>query len=368
MTGTCNFDVLVIGGGPSGTAAALTLLEYSSLTVAVLEKTNYTNKRIGETVSPSLLPLLRYLGLESDFLRGKHLKSYGIDAAWGTSRLLSRDFLFTFHGNGWHLDRTKFDHMMASRVLKKGGTLFTNMDILTQKQNKKWKIVAVDRNDRKHVLTADFVIDASGKNAVFARKLGANWKVLDNLVGIVGFYRQGRQKKSQQRMTMESVPDGWWYSSPLPRNRQVVVFMTDSDIAKKIGIIDNWNVLVKKTTHIKKAIRGKLISTPQIYPAYSHIIQKIPKRNWLPAGDVASSFDPVSSMGIGYAILSGIHAARKAYEQLTGDTISISNYMGNINENFQQYLSRRSYYYQTETRWKDEPFWQRRLTKISNSQ
>ncbi len=58
-------DVAIIGGEPSGSAAALTLLRYSRLRVAIIEKGDYSQWRVGETLSPSVQPLLDYLDATS---------------------------------------------------------------------------------------------------------------------------------------------------------------------------------------------------------------------------------------------------------------------------------------------------------------
>ncbi len=357
------FDVLIIGGGPAGCAAALTLLNQTSLEVGVIEATDYSNIRVGESVSPSIRPMMRYLGIENEFLAGNHISSQGIDAAWGSPKILSRDYFFTVHGNGWNLDRQMFDSMLAESVKKRNGAMFTSAKISRQnKNNGVWDLTAIRSNGTKIWLQTNFVIDASGKKAYFARNLGAKWKVLDYLVGIATMYDVPAGSEISSTL-IESTPEGWWYSTPIPNNKRIVVFMTDSDLANKIKIqkLAIWNLFLKKTLHIHKTIDGaKLFSTPKIFPAYSQIIKKTNLAGWVPAGDAVASFDPLSSIGIGHAIVSGIEAARVAHNTIKSDGRLLPQYLDNVIANFDQYVNNRKHFYGYEKRWKESPFWKRR--------
>ena len=358
-------DVLVIGGGPAGCAAALALLNQTSLNVGIVESTDYTNMRIGESVSPSMMDEMRYLGVEKEFLGTNPIPSHGIDAAWGTSKILSRDFFFSGHGNGWNLDRNKFDLMLMDAVKKRKGKLLTSSKIhSSEKKGKNWQFVIRKDNETSIDLEAKFVIDASGKNASFARDLGTKWQVLDNLVGVACVYLIENDLNEKLYTLVESVSNGWWYSSMIPNNKRIVVFMTDSDISAllKLQYQKNWDTLLKKTLHIQKTISDeKRISGPNIFAAYSQVIEKADFSGWIPAGDAAASFDPLSSIGIGHALVSGSHCAVIAENVLHSDGRLMLEYLNGISKNFERYLQNRRHFYNFEKRWTDEPFWKRRL-------
>src|SRR5205823_5361053 len=138
----------------------------------------------------SLQPLLGYLGVWERFVAEGHLPAYGTSAAWGGPEVLSRDFLFTGRGDGWHLDRRRFDAMLADEVTARGGTLLTAARVVGGERDAagRWRLGVAHEDGRRSDLTADFVIDASGKKAAMARRLGARQRVYDHLMSVIGFY------------------------------------------------------------------------------------------------------------------------------------------------------------------------------------
>jgi len=361
-------DAVIIGGGPAGSSAALTLLNQTAFKVGVIESTDYDNFRIGESVSPSFLSLLRYLKIENEFSSEMQIPSYGIESSWGSSSLLSRNFFFTGQGNGWNLDRTRFDKMLADEVSKRNGVIFTKTRVTkTQRSDNGWNLTIQNINGSTNQIHSNFVIDASGKSASFARGLGARWKILDNLVAVASVYEIFETYEEQIQTLLESTPNGWWYSTLVPNQQRIVVFLTDSDIVKEFNFqkIEQWNDAIKKTNHIKKTLKNSnLIKNPNIFPAYSQIIQSTNNSLWIPAGDTLASFDPLSSIGIGHAIVSGIEAARIVFDTLKYDGTLARDYFKKEYSIFEQYLKNRFHFYNFENRWRENPFWQRRQTQV----
>jgi flavin-dependent dehydrogenase len=104
--------VAVVGGGPAGAVAALVLAR-RGLDVVVIESRKGPGQKIGETLPPSLTPLLQRLGLAGLLERDGQLRAEGIRAVWGGERAVDRAFLSDPRGLGWHVDRRDFEARLA---------------------------------------------------------------------------------------------------------------------------------------------------------------------------------------------------------------------------------------------------------------
>lgn len=340
------YDIAIIGGGPAGSAAALTLLRYSKLRPVLLERSSYDAWRVGETLSPGVFPLLSYLGAESVLTDRGQRRAYATSAAWGSADVVSRDFLFTGGGDAWHLDRTQFDASLAQMVTERGGTVLTGTPFTAETMNR---------------IDARYVIDATGRHAAFARTQGAHATMDDHLTGLVAIFEGGAD--AQTATMVEAVEDGWWYSARLPEHRMVVAFMTDADTirASHLHERETWQARLDATLRTRTRIGdARLAHGPIACPAHSQILDPVFGEGWIAAGEAAVGFDPLSSMGIGYAITSGIQAARIAASSLGGNTEHARLYAADVRKHYDAYLARRRAYYAIETRWPDAPFWERR--------
>jgi len=112
-------DVAVCGAGPAGAAVACELARRGAR-VVLFEATRYDGPRFGETLAPQANPLLRQLGVWDAFFAQQHLPSPGTIPLWGSATPVENDFITTGYGEGWHVDRNRFDAMLAQRAADAG--------------------------------------------------------------------------------------------------------------------------------------------------------------------------------------------------------------------------------------------------------
>src|SRR5215510_13158227 len=123
-------DVVVLGGGPAGAAAAITLTR-AGRSVVVIEKSQYAQPRIGETLPPAARPRLVELAVWEPFLAAGHLPSPGVLSVWGEDELYETHFIFNPYGQGWHLDRQRFDTMLAQAARQAGARLCCDAQVIS---------------------------------------------------------------------------------------------------------------------------------------------------------------------------------------------------------------------------------------------
>lgn len=362
--GVTDVDVAIVGGGPAGTAAALTLKMHGSLSVALIERSNYQQWRAGESLSPGVAPLLQYLGAWEAFLGQQHQPAYGTAAAWGSEALVARDFLYTGQGQGWHLDRRSFDSCLADLAAQQGTQLFSGVAVqgVSGEAGGLWRLSLRDGSPGAAVaLRARFVIDASGSPAAVARRLGGRRLVSDRLTGLAGVFQLPDDAPAREAFTIvEATRDGWWYSTGQTGNRIVAAFMTDPPIIREQRLHEPsaWLALARTTVHLREWLaEGIIISGPHARSAYSQLLDRPYGESWVATGEAAVGFDPLSSMGIGYALLSGIEAARAVAAALGGQEAALSAYAASIAQHYHSYRERQRAYYRLEQRWPQAPFW-----------
>ncbi|KGO94648.1 lysine-epsilon-oxidase maturase LodB [Flavobacterium subsaxonicum] len=367
---TLTTDVLIVGAGPAGTAAAISILRYSKLSVVIIENSAFESVKVGEQVSSSIFDILNYIDIKKDdFEAGCFLPGYGALAAWGNDNLSSRYSITSAYGESYQLNREKFDMHLVEKAVKMGAVILprSRCTALHQTQDNHWEAKVTHEVKGNMLITSKYLIDATGRQSAICRQLGLEATKTDQLVGVGAFVHFEAGRKLMQEIYLESVPYGWWYCSALPDDKMNITFFTDADIVKQMQLhkIENWNALLAETKFIKKLIQGSQ-SDERLWTrnAFSQITGTYSKPNFLGVGDAAVAFDPISSMGIGFALTSGCQGAKAIMDFNLGVASSITTYQNDLATAYRDFTNIKTQYYSKEQRWADAPFWSRRVEAI----
>ncbi len=365
-------DILILGGGPAGTATALALRNHNpSLAVTIVERSAYDTVRIGETLPPQTQLLLDQLGVWPAFCQRAYKPAYGTCAAWGSEALHTNEFIYNVHGRGWHLDRRDFDALLADEAVARGATLYTNTRLVAhdRQANGRWQVTLGHKNGTRLALETAFIVDATGRLAVFASQQGARKVRYDQLVGVFRFFAVDASFTDTLTL-VEAWEGGWWYSSLLPNAQMVVACMSDADLVGPHGLksAGHWSTQVQRTRYTQQRLAQTQAEAtspegapgPQIFAAHTQRLETVTGEGWLAVGDAATTFDPLSSQGVFKALRGGIFAAYAFSDHLGGDLQALAKYRTVVKREFAAYRETWQAYYNQEQRWPGSLFWQRR--------
>ena len=361
--------IAIIGGGPAGSATAIALLNAlkaqrstEDIELCLFNRPKAKGWNVGETIPPAATGVLHELGVPHILDKQIHSECTGSLSVWGSDQAVANDFMLDLSGTGFHLNRTAFDARLLQTAQACGAHLFDGYSLRSARDDYVLDFVV---NGETRSFHADFVVDASGPSAAFARRLGIARNVIDEVISV--YARIPCYSESFPSHTLiEATAHGWWYVSNIPGNQCMVSFTTDKQHIAEHHLLhgNHWQHGYAQTRWIKQFLPVDDLRDAELHTASacSAILSACVGERWLAVGDAASSYDSISSAGITKALLQGKQAGEAIADfLLDNNSDSLARYQDSVFEQFNQYLGLRHYLYQREQRFADDSFWQRRI-------
>jgi flavin-dependent dehydrogenase len=333
-----DYDCLVIGGGPAGATAATVLAQHGRR-VAVLERETFPRYHIGESLMPYTWFTFERLGVLDWFKTAACPKKHSVQFV-STTGTVSQPFYFfetIKHpcATTWQVVRSDFDRMMLDNARATGVDVrqgVTVRELITEGG----RAVGV-RTDIKQggseAFRANAIIDASGRDAVVASKLG--WKRRDpdlNKISIFTYFRGGKRDPGldEGATTVAYIPEkGWFWYIPL------------ADDLVSVGIVADASYLYRETRDPTKIFfreaaecvwicnhlePGQHVGPVRVTGEFSYRSTDVGGDGFCLAGDAFSFLDPVFSTGVFMALKSGEMAADAIHQGLDAGAITAETF------------------------------------------
>ncbi len=325
------FDVIIIGGGPTGLSTAITISKNSDLSALVLEEHSEIGNPLacGEGISKEKLLTLANMPPISKDINSSMLKLQK-EKPFVEREVISQRFFFGTTGvatsnlNIATINRPLFDQLMAKEAKELGATIHLNSQVIGIDRKKQ----QLEVKTQKESFSAPLVIGCDGPSAHSVQMMGLTppteyvqgmeYKIEGVHTDALDFYFDFRK--------FPKMHYGWVF--PKKAHTNVGIVADTASRPKEIldEFINNLNNANIKNSKIVKEIAG-------IIPASG----PIPKRycdNYLVAGDAAGMTNSIFYGGIAIGIHTGMLAgdtAIKAHESQKFDEEFLSEYQNLMN-------------------------------------
>ncbi len=318
--GEADCDVVVMGGGPAGSTAAILLREQGHRVVLV-EKDAHPRFHIGESLLPANVPLLERLGVRAEIeATGMEKRGAEFVSPWHDRSVTYQfaDALDKSMPLSYQVRRSEFDEILFRRAARTGAQTFENCRVRDVDVGDRGRLPVVRATDAEGALREwrpRFVIDATGRDTLLSSRLALKRRNRKhNSAAMYAHFRGARRHEGRDEgnISIFWFDHGWFWFIPL------------RDGATSVGAVA-WPYYMKARAKplpeffldtiamcpklAERLAGARLDSAVEATGNYSYASQRCQGDNFILLGDAFAFIDPVFSSGVWLAMNSAVAGA-----------------------------------------------------------
>ncbi len=330
-------EVVVIGGGPAGSTCA-TILAQHGRDVLLLEKERFPRFHIGESLMPLTYWPFKRVGILEKLRQSPFVKKYSVQFINEAGRM-SQPFYFTQthpheSSQTWQVTRSVFDQMMLDNAREHGVTV-RESTLVREVRFEGGRATGVTlceaAGGAEREVAARVVVDASGGNALLARKLNIRRPdpKLRKAAVFAHFqdaYRDTGVDEGATLVIHVAERRGWFWYIPLENGITSVGVVGDLDYLLKGRQGDPARVLdeeIQRCPGVRPRMENaRRVGDVHVLSDFSWSARQCAGDGWVLVGDAFAFLDPIYSSGLFLALASGERAADAIHAALAADDLS----------------------------------------------
>ena len=285
-------DVVVVGGGPAGSAAAIACAS-RGLHVVLLERDAIAADRPGETLHPGVEPLLAQLGLSERLTQVTGARHEGIWIEWGSPRRFEP---FGADGDGpWkglQVSRADFDALLRTRARELGAEVRQPCAVTAPLVS---DAMLTGVMTSAGPVVARMVVDATGRSRWLGRALGVESPARSPRLIVRYGYVEGACPARDAAPALVGDDTGWTWTARVQPGKYQWTRLDFAGLPDADWLPDEFRDLAPLSRS-----RGADVTW--------RMADDVARHSWFMVGDAAAILDPTSSRGVLKALMSGMMA------------------------------------------------------------
>ncbi len=298
MSSRLSVDVLVVGGGPAGSTLATRLAQLGHR-VALVERERFPRPRLGEALTPGVLPLLQLTGAHRPVEQAGFPRVQSVVVDWdGRPRERVDE-----EARSLLVDRGRFDLLLLENARAHGVTVLQPASVADRRwDGGRWRL-RVDGADTADV-DAPFLAAAGGRAHVLrGRRILAGRRTI-----CLHAYWQGPRLS---RPGVQALPDAWCWGVPLPDAMVDLLIFVDPGHLRRDGrpAESAYLELLGRSMFAAYVSDARRVSPVRGADSTPYRDAEPVTGNTIRVGDAGLALDPISSSGVQKAVQTALSGA-----------------------------------------------------------
>ena len=315
--GSC--EVLVIGGGPSGSTIAA-LLAQRGFDVLMLEKDKHPRWHIGESLLPMNMPMFDKLGVTEEIKRiGMLKRGAEFVSPWHDAPVMIdfNDALDNTYPSAYQVRRDQFDEIMFKNAAAKGARVAEECQVTDVKFQPGAEAIVntLKKDGNTQRIRAKFVVDASGRDTFLSNHFKMKLRnKKHNSAAIFGHFSGVKRLEGEVEgnISLFWFDHGWFWFIPLADGNTSIgatcwpYYMK----TRKTDVTQFFLDTIAMCPALMERMKDAKLETPAIATGnFSYLSERASGENYILLGDAFAFIDPIFSSGVFLAMASSFAGA-----------------------------------------------------------